>query len=188
MGALLSSPLSCWHPCPCCLIVPFLIVPVVVSIPPCCHSHRHPQSILQAVACRHASRCWALIIIMEVVTRQLAPNPPCKQGFAVVGGRCCGAVLSSWSPCTWHCSQDAPHECSHEAAMGCVAVGSLSAGSTCDPPYEQLLIRLEMHAGSIFHVESGHHVSVTWHQERHRWCVPDRHPHPWISQCPSHIS
>jgi hypothetical protein len=117
-----------------------------------------------------------LIIIVEMVTRQLAPDPPCEQGLAVVGGGCCGAVLSSWSPHTWHCSQNAPHECSHEAAMGCVAVGLLLAGSTCDPPYEQLLVRLEVHTGSIFHVEGGYHVSVMWHHERGWWCLPDT-PH-----------
>jgi hypothetical protein len=114
-----------------------------------------------------------LAIIVEVVTRQLAPDPPCKQGLAVVGGRCCGALLSSWSPCTWHCSQDALHEHSRESVMGCVAVGSSSAGSTCDLPYKQLLIRLEVRAGSIFCVAGGHHVSVMWHQERGRWCLPD---------------
>jgi hypothetical protein len=60
--------------------------------------------------------------------------------------------------------------------MSCVAVGLSSAGSTHDPPYEQLLIRLEVHAGSIFCVEGGHHVSVMWHQERGQWCLPDGCP------------
>jgi hypothetical protein len=40
--------------------------------------------------------------------RPLAPDPPCKQELAVVGGRCWGAISSSWSPCTWCCSQAAP--------------------------------------------------------------------------------
>ena len=51
---------------------------------------------------------FLLIIIMEMVTGPLAPDPPCEQGLAVVGGGCWGAVLSTLSSCTWHCTQAAP--------------------------------------------------------------------------------
>jgi hypothetical protein len=46
--------------------------------------------------------------------------------------------------------------------MGGAAVVSSSAGCTRDPPYEQLLVRLEASTGSIFHVEGGRYLSVTW--------------------------
>jgi hypothetical protein len=49
--------------------------------------------------------------------------------------------------------------------MGGVAFGSSPAGSTHDPPYEQLLVGLGAGAGLIFRIGSGRRVSVTWHQE-----------------------
>jgi hypothetical protein len=60
-------------------------------------------------------------------------------------------------------SRSTPRAVAREAGTGGVAVGSSSAGRTCDPPYEQLLVRLEAGAGSIFRVECGRRVSVTWH-------------------------
>jgi len=40
-----------------------------------------------------------LVVILEVVTGPLAPDPPCKQGLTVVGGGCWGAISSTSSPC-----------------------------------------------------------------------------------------
>ena len=75
----------------------------------------------------------------------LAPGPPCKQGLAVVKGGC-------WVP-------------SHPPRLHAPGIVAELHPSTRDPPYEQLLIRLGAGAGSMFHVEGRHHVSVMWHRE-----------------------
>jgi hypothetical protein len=46
-----------------------------------------------------------------------------------------------------------------------VAIGSLSAGSTCDSPYKQPPIGLGAGAGSMFRIGGGRHVLVMWHRE-----------------------
>ena len=57
--------------------------------------------------------------------------------------------------------------------MGDAANVSSSVGCTCDPPYKQLLVRLEASTGLIFHIEGGHYLSVTLHQGGVGWCLPD---------------
>jgi hypothetical protein len=46
--------------------------------------------------------------------------------------------------------------------MGGAAIALSSAGCTRNPSYKQLLVRLEASTGSIFHVEGGCYLSVTW--------------------------
>jgi hypothetical protein len=43
--------------------------------------------------------------------------------------------------------------------MGGMAVGPSSSGSTHNPPYEQMLVRLGVGAGSMFHIGGEHRVS-----------------------------
>jgi hypothetical protein len=125
-----SPPLSC----PLCLIVlvrlnfvvaAVVVIPVVVAVPvvvvilspspvslslsskslsfssaPTIHPTSSGSSAWEWVlgACRHCGGG----------NGPLAPDPPCKQGLAVAGGGCWGAVLSTSSPCAWRCTRAAP--------------------------------------------------------------------------------
>ena len=87
-----------------------------------------------------------MLIVVEVVTGQLAPDPPCEQGLTVVGGGCWGAVSSTSSPRTWRCKQNPPYE-QFLIDVGAVSlvvgtIGHRCRHSTHDPPHKQLFMRL----------------------------------------------
>jgi len=67
----------------------------------------------------------------------LAPNPPCKQGLAVVGGRC-WCLYTPGILVELHLWSTLQVACRH----GVGAIGHCWCCSTCDPPHEQLLVRL----------------------------------------------
>ena len=50
-----------------------------------------------SLAIIHPWECWVLAVIMEVVTAQLAPNPHCEQGLAVLGVGCWCCLILLWS-------------------------------------------------------------------------------------------
>jgi hypothetical protein len=96
---------------------------------------------------------------VEVVTGQLAPDPPCERGLTVVGGGCWGAVSSTSSPRTWHCKQNPPYErlLIDVGAVSLVVgtIGHRCRRSTRDPPHEQLLVRLGAGSASSVTVVAG---------------------------------
>ena len=83
---------------------------------------------------------------MEVVTRQLAPDPPCERGLTVVGGGCWGAVSSTSSPRPWCCKQNPPYKWFlidvGAASLVVGTIGHRCRRSTCDSPHKQLFMRL----------------------------------------------
>jgi hypothetical protein len=65
---------------------PHHIIAPSLSPFPC---RQHPQSTLRAAARRHGSRRWVLVVVVDVMTGQLAPDPPCEQMLTAAGVGCC---------------------------------------------------------------------------------------------------